>query len=94
MVCSRRAPMFSARFVDLRGEFRDFFQRVVRQHQLDAFGFQQRDVLLGQRVLRLFENADEIFHGERLQLHADRETVPAAPESDRSAWRRGTRRPR
>ncbi len=40
--------------------------------QLDALGLEQRRVLLGERVLGLFENADEIRHGERFQLHANR----------------------
>ena len=64
--------MFFGALVDLRGEFRHLFQRVVGESQLDALGLQQRRVLLGQRVLRLFQNADEIRFGERLQLHADR----------------------
>ena len=59
------------RLVHLRGELRHLFQRVVGEDQLDAFGLEQRRVLLGQRVLRLLQNADEILHGERLQLHAD-----------------------
>ena len=45
------------------------------EFQLHAFGVQQRDVLLDQRRLRLGQNADEVFHGERLQLHADGEAA-------------------
>ena len=34
--------------------------RIVGEGQLDAFGIQQRDVLLDQRVLGLLQDADEI----------------------------------
>src|SRR5208282_1081224 len=50
---------------------RDFFERVGRELQLYAFGFEQRDVLPGKRRLRLGQDANEVFHGERLQLHAN-----------------------
>ena len=42
---------------------------------VDAFGLQQRRVLLGERVLRLGEDADEVVLGQVLQLDADREAA-------------------
>ena len=47
--------------VDAGGELGDVFQRVVGEDQADAFGFEQRRVLLDQRVLRFLEDADEIL---------------------------------
>src|SRR3954469_8613954 len=61
--------------VHLRGKFRNFLERVVGEIQLDALGLEERRVLFGEGILRLFENADEIFDGERLQLHANREAA-------------------
>src|SRR5713226_2212941 len=43
------------------GEARDGGDRVFGDVELDPFGLQQRDVLLDQRILRLGQNADEIF---------------------------------
>ena len=43
--------------------------------QLDAFGREQRGVLLDQRALRLGQDADEILASERLELDADREAA-------------------
>jgi len=40
-----------------------------------AFGFQQGDVLPRQRRLRFGQDADEVFHGERLQFDADGEAA-------------------
>ena len=60
---------------DLRGEFRHLFERVVGEEQLDALGFEQGDVLFGQGVLRLFEDANEVFDGKRLEFDPDRETA-------------------
>ena len=48
---------------------------VLGEAQLDALGLEQRHVLLGQRVLRLLQDADEILLAERLQLHADGEAA-------------------
>ena len=68
-----RADILRA-FIHAEGEAGHFFQRFGGEFQLHALGFEQRRVLLHQRRLRFGENADEIIHGERLQLHADRET--------------------
>src|SRR6266851_5248286 len=53
------------------GEARNGGDGVLGDVELDSFGFQQRDVLLDQRVLRLRQNADEIFFLQRLQLYAN-----------------------
>ena len=47
----------------------------VRELELRALGGHQRRVLLGQRVLRLGHDADEVRLGERLELDADREAA-------------------
>src|SRR6266852_1062335 len=57
--------------VDHGSELRDGVDGVVGDVELDAFGFEQRDVLLNERVLGLGENADEVFFLERLQLNAN-----------------------
>src|SRR6266851_8578042 len=57
--------------VDDGCELRDGVYGVVGDVELDAFGFEQRDVLLDERVLGLRENADEVFFLERLQLNAN-----------------------
>ena len=66
-----RADVFG-RLIHLGGETRDFLQRVIGEIELDPLGFEQRRVLLGERVLRLFEDADKIVHGERFQFDPDR----------------------
>ena len=71
MVCSRRAPIFSVPSFTRKAKRAISSRASRRELQLDALSLQQRRVLLGQRRLRLRQNADEIFHGERLQLHAD-----------------------
>src|SRR5947209_6406949 len=53
------------------GEARDGGYGCVGNVELDAFGIQQRDVLLDERILRLRQNADEIFFLQGLQLDAD-----------------------
>ena len=47
-------------FIHPRGEAGDLLQRVLGKGELDAFGIEQRLILLDQRVLGLLENADEI----------------------------------
>src|ERR1035437_4374793 len=64
-VQAARADVLGA-FVDLGGELRHLCQRVVGQDQFDAFGFEQRGVLLGQRVFRLLQDADEIHAVARI----------------------------
>src|SRR5260370_211141 len=63
------ADVFCA-FVHAKRKARDFFERFGRELQLHAFGFEQRDILPGQRGLGLGQDADEVLHGERLQFHA------------------------
>src|SRR5262252_6487172 len=58
-------------FVDRGGEAGDGFHCVVGDIELDAFGLEQRNVLLGERVFGLRENADEVFFFQRLQLDAN-----------------------
>src|SRR6476646_7364380 len=55
-------------FVDSSREAGDGFNCVVGDVELYAFGFEQRDVLLDERILGLGEDADEVFFLERLQL--------------------------
>jgi hypothetical protein len=62
--------------------------------ELQAFGLEQRRVLLGQRRLGLGEDAQEVVDGQRLQLDADGEAALQLGESGRWASRRGTRRRR
>src|SRR5882762_7478245 len=50
------------------GETGDGSDGVLGDVQLDAFGFQERDVLLDERVLWLGKNSNEIFFLERLQF--------------------------
>ena len=85
MVCRRRAPMFSVCSFTRDGEARDLFQGVLGELQLDAFGFEQRHVLLDQRVLRFGQNADEILLGQRLSTPRGWESGPAVRESSRWA---------
>src|ERR1035437_9410388 len=59
--------------VDFKSEVRDFRQCFRSELQLQPFGVEQRNVLLGERRLRLGEDLDEVFHRQRLQLHADGE---------------------
>src|SRR5579872_6336285 len=68
-----RADVFRA-FVHAKSEASDFFECFFGELQFYAFGFEQRRVLLDQRRLGLSENTDEIFHGERLQFHANGKT--------------------
>ena len=48
------------RAVHLEGDVRDRLDAVLGELQLDALGLQQLGVLLGQRVLRLGEDAQEV----------------------------------
>jgi hypothetical protein len=52
----------------------DLLHPVVREVDLRALGFDERAVLYQQRVLRLFENPNEVLFLQALQLDADRET--------------------
>src|SRR6202158_1013308 len=53
------------------GEAGDGGDGVFGDVELDAFGLQQRDVLLDERILRLGQNANKIFFLQRLQLDAN-----------------------
>src|SRR5581483_1359812 len=61
--------------VDTESKVRNLIQGLAGEFQLDAFGFEQGGVLLDQRRLRFGKDADKIFHGQRLQLHADGEAA-------------------
>src|SRR2546423_3894727 len=54
--------------VDADREARDRIHGVLREVQLYAFGFQKRLVLFDQGVLRLSQDALEVFEGEREEL--------------------------
>src|SRR6266478_9763792 len=61
--------------IDLRGDFGQGGDRVVGEVDVDLLGLQQRNVLLGQRVFGLRQDAHEIVLGQRLELDADREAA-------------------
>src|SRR5215469_2538220 len=61
--------------VDASGKAGHCGNGVFRKIQLQSLGFEQRGVLLDERVLRLGEDADEILFLERLQLDADRQAA-------------------
>jgi len=87
--------MFSVPSFTAERKARDFFERFGVNSSFTPSVSSSAIVLPGQRRLWLGQDADEVFHGERLQLHADGESGPAVLESNRSASRRGTRpRPR
>ena len=71
-VQAARADVLHPR-VDRGGDARDLGDGVVVNLQRHLLGGEQRDVLLGERVLRLGQDAHEVLVGERLQLDADRE---------------------
>src|SRR5216684_150117 len=64
------ADVFSL-LVDDGCKLRDGVDGVVGDVQLHAFGFEQRDVLLDERVFGLGGNADKVFFLLRLQLDAN-----------------------
>src|SRR5579864_5121043 len=57
--------------VDAGGESRQGRNSILRESQLQALGFEQRGVLLYERIFRLGEDADEILFLEGLQLDAN-----------------------
>src|SRR6267143_3032972 len=57
--------------IDAGSEFRDSVDSIVGDVELDAFGFEQRDILLDERILGLGENAHEVLFLQGLQLNAD-----------------------
>src|SRR5471030_905193 len=61
--------------VDLPGDLGDALDPVRLELDGQAFGFQQGAVLLGQRRVRLAENALEVFRGQRFQLDANRQAT-------------------
>src|SRR5471032_1826013 len=61
--------------VDLPGDLGDALDPVRLELDGQAFGFQQGAVLLGQRRVRLAENALEVFRGQRFQLDANRQVT-------------------
>src|SRR5438874_3982859 len=64
-----------SRFIHPKGKVGNLVERLARELQVDAFRFEQRRVLLHQRRLRLGEDLDEVFDGERLQLDPDGEAA-------------------
>ena len=63
------------RLVDLKGELGHFAQGFRRKLEPQAFGFEQRRRLLHQRGLGLGQDADEVAHGQRLQLDPNGEAA-------------------
>src|SRR5467141_2240177 len=61
--------------IDAGGEAGNGGDGIFGDVELDAFGFQQRHVLLDQRILRLGQNANKIFFLQRLQLDANGKTA-------------------
>ncbi len=62
-------------------EHREARQRsdsVIGKDQFDTFGFEQRDVLLDECVLRFRKDAHKIRFRKRTQFYAQRQTGPAA----------------
>ena len=59
--------------VDVAGELREALDGVVRKAERDALGRKERLVLLQKSVLRLGQDALEVFFLQRLQLDANRE---------------------
>ena len=77
--------------VHLGGDPGDRADAVLGELDLDAFGGDQRAILLGQAGPGVGEDADEILLGQRLQLDPDRQPALQLGEQVASAWRRGTR---
>src|SRR6202167_3607916 len=61
IVCSRRAPIFS-----------DDSFTCAANLATSSSASSVSDILLGERVFRLFEDPDKVFHRERFQLDTDR----------------------
>ena len=53
----------------------NLLERIVAKRKLDTLSLEQGRILLHQRALGLLEDANEVFHGERVQLDADRESA-------------------
>ena len=64
-----RADVFGL-LVDADGVARDRVYGVFGEFEFDALGFEQGLVLLDERVLRLGQDALEVFERERVQLDA------------------------
>src|SRR5258708_902280 len=73
-VQTARADIFGL-LVHAGGETGDGGDGVFGDVELDAFGLQQCDVLLDERILRLGQNANKIFFLQGLQLDADRKSA-------------------
>jgi len=54
------------------GKLGDLQNRLVGKGQLDAFGFEQCNILLQQGVLRFLQDFYEIIHIQRAELDANR----------------------
>ena len=57
--------------IHVSGKAGDSGDSVFRDVKLDAFGFQQRDVLLDERILGLGQDANKIFFLQGLQFDAN-----------------------
>jgi hypothetical protein len=69
-----RADIFRV-FVYFRGEAGQGRNRVFGEGQLQAFGIEQRNVLLYQRVLWLGKNTNKVGFGERAEFDANRKAA-------------------
>ena len=67
--------MFSVRSLTIVANSAIVADAVLGERQVDAFGRQQRHVLLDQRAARLGEDAHELRLAERLELDADRKAA-------------------
>src|SRR6185436_12735613 len=68
-------PNVLSRLIDSEGELRQSVNRVVGEFQLDSLGLEEGGILLRERILRLFEDADKVILGQVLQFHADGEAA-------------------
>ena len=60
--------------VDLEGRLGDAGDAVLSEPDMQIFGAQKGLILLGERAVRLGQNAFEIVSGQRLQFDADRQS--------------------
>ena len=57
------------------GDFRQLLDRIFANFQGHTFSLHQLDILPGQGIFRLSQDADEIFFTQRIKLNPDRETA-------------------
>ncbi len=61
--------------VDLVGDFGQTLDAILDELDVQPFGLEQCLVLFGQRGMRLAQDALEVFRGQGLEFHADRQTT-------------------